>query len=201
MGEIVGAQDKAKQLNDFNQKYLDIVHDRSSKLSDSKKVKVYYAQGDDGLQTTPSHSTHGQLIDLVGGTNVADSVAQGNTTNGVQVSIEQVMSWNPDKIVTNDPEFYSKVYSDSNWGKLDAVKNKEVYLSPQSPFKWFDRPVGANMIIGVPWTAKILYPDDYKDINMVDATKEFYGNFYHFDLSDDQAKQILLDSGLKESNL
>ena len=201
MGEVVGAQDKAKELNDFNKKYLDIVHDRYSKLSDSDKVKVYYAQGDDGLQTTPSHSTHGQLIDLIGGINVADSVAQGNTTGGVQVSIEQVMSWNPDKIITNDPEFYAKVYSDSNWGKLDAVKNKEVYLSPQSPFKWFDRPVGANMIIGVPWTAKCLYPDDYKDINMVDATKEFYSDFYHFDLSDDQAKEILLDSGLKESNL
>ena len=201
MGEVVGAQDKAKELNDFNKKYLDIVHDMSSKLSDSDKVKVYYAQGDDGLQTTPSHSTHGQLIDLVGGINVADSVAQGNTTNGVQVSIEQVMSWNPDKIITNDPEFYAKIYSDSNWGKLDAVKNKEVYLSPQSPFKWFDRPVGANMIIGVPWTAKCLYPDDYKDINLVDATKDFYSNFYHFDLSDNQAKQILLDSGLKESNL
>ena len=201
MGEVVGAQDKAKELNDFNQKYLDIVHDRASKLSDGDKVKVYYAQGDDGLQTTPSHSTHGQLIDLIGGINVADSVAQGNTTSGVQVSMEQVMSWNPNKIVTNDPEFYAKVFSDSNWGKLDAVKNKEVYLSPQSPFKWFDRPVGANMIIGVPWTAKVLYPDDYKDINMVDATKEFYSNFYHFDLSDDDAKQMLLDSGLKEANL
>jgi len=57
------------------------------------------------------------------------------------------------------------------------------------------------MIIGVPWTAKVLYPDDYKDINMKDATKEFYSNFYHIDLSDDDAKQILLDSGLKESNL
>ena len=201
MGEIVGAQDKAKELNDFNQKYLDIVHDKSSKLSDSDKVKVYYAQGDDGLQTTPSHSTHGQLIDLIGAINVADSVAQGNTTSGVQVSMEQVISWNPDKIITNDPEFYAKVYSDSNWGKLDAVKNKEVYVSPQSPFKWFDRPVGANMIIGVPWTAKVLYPDDYKDINMVDATKEFYSNFYHTDLSDDDAKQMLIDSGLKESNL
>ena len=201
MGEVVGAEDKAQQLNDFNNKYLDIVHDKSSKLSDSDKVKVYYAQGDDGLQTNPSHSTHGQLIDLVGGVNVADSVAQGNTTSGVQVSMEQVISWNPDKIITNDPEFYAKVYSDSNWGKIDAVKNHEVYLSPQSPFKWFDRPVGANMIIGVPWTAKVLYPDDYKDINMMDATKEFYSNFYHFDLSDDQAKDILLGSGLKEENL
>ena len=201
MGEVVGAQDKAKELNDFNDKYLDIVHDRSSKLSDSDKKTVYYAYGDDGLQTSPSHSTHGQLIDLIGGVNVADSVAQGNTTGGVQVSIEQVISWNPDKIITNDKEFYDSVYSDSNWGKLDAVKNKEVYLSPQSPFKWFDRPVGANMIIGVPWTAKVIYPDDYKDINMVDATKEFYSNFYHFDLSDDEAKQLLLDSGLKEANL
>ena len=36
---------------------------------------------------------------------------------------------------------------------------------------------------------------------MKDATKEFYSNFYHIDLSDDEAKQILLDSGLKESNL
>lgn len=201
MGEVVGAQDKASQLNDFNNRYLDMVHDRASKLSDGDKRTVYYAEGDDGLQTSPSHSTHGQLIDLVGGKNVADSAGQGNTTSGIQVSIEQVISWNPDIIITNDPEFYSKVYSDSNWAQINAVKNKEVYLSPQSPFKWFDRPVGANMIIGVPWTAKVIYPDDYKDIDMISATKEFYSNFYHFDLSDDQAKQILLDSGLKESNL
>ena len=201
MGEIVGAQDKANELNDFNNKYLDIVHDRASKLSDGDKRTVYYAQGDDGLQTNPSHSTHGQLIDLIGGANVADSLNQGNTTTSVQVSMEQVISWNPDLIITNDAEFYAKVYSDSNWGKLDAVKNKEVYLCPQSPFKWFDRPVGANMIIGVPWTAKVIYPDQYKDIDMVAATQEFYSNFYHIDLSNDDIKQMLLDSGLKESNL
>lgn len=199
MGEVVGAQDKAGELNAFNDKYLKIVKDKSSKLSDSDKKTVYYARGDDGLQTNPSHSTHGQLIDLVGGINVADAVGQ-NATGGVQVSIEQVISWNPDVIITVDPEFYASVYNDPNWGKIDAVKNREVYLCPQSPFKWFDNPVGANMIIGVPWTAKVIYPEDYEDINMVDATKEFYGNFYHMDLSDDDVKQILLDSGLKESN-
>ncbi len=201
MGEIIGAQDKAKELTDFNDKYLDIVHDRASKLSDSDRKTVYYAQGDDGLQTSPSHSTHGQLIDLVGGKNVADAANQGNTTSGIQVSIEQVISWNPDIIITNDQKFYDSIYSNPNWANINAVKNKEVYVSPQSPFKWFDRPVGANMIIGVPWTAKIIYPDDYKDIDMVSATKEFYSNFYHFDLSDNDAKQLLLDSGLKESNL
>lgn len=201
MGKIVGAEDKANELNDFNNKYLDIVHERSAKLSDGDKKTVYYAYGDDGLSTSPSHSTHGQLIDLIGGKNVADSLNQGNTTSGVQVSIEQVISWDPDIIITNNQNFYDSVYNDSNWAHLKAVQNKEVYLSPQSPFKWFDRPVGANMIIGVPWTAKVIYPEDYKDIDMVEATKEFYSEFYHFDLSDDEAKEILLNSGLKESNL
>ena len=50
IGDVVGAQDKAGQLNDFNNKYLDMVHDRASKLSDSDKKTVYYAEGDDGLQ-------------------------------------------------------------------------------------------------------------------------------------------------------
>ena len=199
IGEVIGAQDNAKKLTDFNDKYLDEVHKKSSQISDKKNV--YYAEGNDGLKTNPSGSVHGQLIDLVGGNNVANSLSQGNTTSGVQVSIEQVISWNPDVIITTDADFYAKVYNDSNWQSINAVKNHEVYLSPQSPFKWFDRPVGANMIIGVPWTAKVIYPDQYKDIDMVGATKEFYSNFYHYDLSDDQAKQILLDSGLKESNL
>ena len=201
MGKVVGAEDKANELNDFNNKYLDMVNEKSSKLQDSDKRTVYYASGDDGLQTNPSGSSHGQLIDLVGAKNVAYSASQGNTTSSIQVSIEQVISWNPDVIITTDPEFYASVYNDSNWAHIKAVQNKDVYLSPQSPFKWFDRPVGANMIIGVPWTAKAIYPDDYKDINMVDATKEFYSNFYHFDLSDDQAKEILTGSGLKESDL
>ncbi len=198
IGEVIGAQDNAKKLTDFNDKYLDIVHKKSPQITDKKNV--YYAEGNDGLKTNPSGSVHGQLIDLVGGKNVADSLSQGNTTSGVQVSIEQVISWNPDVIITTDPDFYAKVYNDSNWAGINAVKNHEVYLSPQSPFKWFDRPVGANMIIGVPWTAKVIYPDQYSDIDMLSATKEFYSNFYHFDLSDEQAKQILLDSGLKEEN-
>ena len=186
---------------DFNDKYLDIVHNKTSKLSEGDKKTVYYAEGNDGLKTYPSGSPHGQLINLVGGINVADSLNRGNTTSGVQVSIEQVINWNPDVIITTDPDFYNNVYNDSKWAGVNAVKNHEVYLSPQSPFKWFDKPVGANMIIGVPWTAKVIYPDLYSDIDLVSATKEFYSEFYHIDLSDDQVKQMLLDSGLKEENL
>ena len=94
----LGAQDNAKKLTDFNDKYLNIVHQKSGQITDKKTV--YYAQGNDGLQTNPSNSTHGQLIDLVGGENVANSLAQGNTTSGIQVSMEQIIKWNPDVIIT-----------------------------------------------------------------------------------------------------
>lgn len=110
IGDVLGAQDNAKKLTDFNDKYLDMVHQKSGQITDKKTV--YYAQGNDGLQTNPSNSTHGQLIDLVGGENVANSLAQGNTTAGIQVSMEQIIKWNPDVIITTNPDFYGKVYND-----------------------------------------------------------------------------------------
>lgn len=199
LGEVVGAEDKAKELSDFNEKYLSLVHEKAGDISDKKSV--YYAEGKDGLQTVPSGATQGQQIKLVGAQNVANELNYGNNSAAIQVSIEQVIKWNPDVIITTNPDFYKSVYNDSKWADIDAVKNHEVYLSPQSPFKWFGRPAGANLIIGLPWTAKVIYPEEFDNLNMVEITQEFYSNFYHVDLSQKEAKQMLLDSGLKDKNL
>ena len=200
LGKLLQSEDKANQLIGFNDKYLSEVQSTASSIPESERKSVYYASGEDGLSTYASGASHGQLISLVGGKNVADTEIQDSGSE-LTVSIEQVMKWNPDVIIATDEDFYNNVYTDSKWDNVKAVKNHQVYISPQSPFKWFDRPPGANIIIGVPWTAKVIYPDKYSNINMVDATKEFYSNFYHYDLSDDEAKEILTSSGLKESDL
>lgn len=199
MGKLLGEEDKANKLIDFTNKYLDKANTVSSSISDSEKKKVYYAEGTEGLQTDPSGSLHSQLIDIVGGENVAD-VAVQNGTGQIEVSIEQVIKWNPSVVITTDSTFYSKVYNDTKWANIDAVKNKQVYLSPQSPFKWFDRPPGANIIIGIPWTAKVIYPEKYSDIDLKKTTKEFYKEFYHYNLTDEEVLDILKSSGLKEEN-
>lgn len=198
MGTILGEEDKSQSLVDFNNRYLDIVQQKAASIPDDQRKTVYYAQGNDGLQTDPSGSAHAQLINLCGGINVADTEFSNSSTT--QVSIEQVLNWNPDVIITTDPDFYNKVFDDSNWQNVKAVQDGEVYLSPQSPFKWFDRPPGANVIIGVPWTAKIVYPDQFSEIDMIDATQEFYSEFYHVDLSQDQVRDLLISTGLKEEN-
>jgi len=58
------------------------------------------------------------------------------------------------------------VFSDPVWQNVKAVKDKQVYLAPNSPFNWFEGPPGVNSIIGIPWTAKVLYPDRFKDMDI-----------------------------------
>lgn len=198
LGKLLGAEDKAKKLADFNSNVQKEVKDVVSKIPENKRVTVYYARNANGLQTSPSGSAHTQSIELCGGINVAKVQVQGGM-GMASVSMEQVLSWNPDVIITSDPTFYANVYSNSSWSGITAVKNKRVYLSPQAPFKWFDQPTGANMILGIPWTAKILYPDKFKNLNLKSDVKEFYSEFYHYDLSDDEINKILEGSGMNST--
>jgi len=200
MGKILKAEDKSKSLIDFTNTYLNKANSISSSIPDSEKKKVYYAEGIEGLQTDPKDSIHAQLIDIVGGKNVADVQLTGEVGQ-VEVSLEQVINWDPEIIITTDESFYKNVFNNPNWKNIKAVKEKQVYLSPQSPFKWFDRPPSANTIIGILWTAKVIYPDKYSDINLKKEVKYFYKEFYHYNLSDDEVYDLLENSGLKEENM
>lgn len=82
---------------------------------------------------------------------------------------------------------------------MNAVKNKQVYMVPQSPFSWFENPPGANSILGIAWTAKVLYPDKFQSMDLKSLTKEFYSDFYHYNLTDSEVSNLLSSSGLNQS--
>jgi iron complex transport system substrate-binding protein len=90
-----------------------------------------------------------ETIELIG-CNVA-----GGTSGGLaNVSIEQVLLWNPDVIITIDLEFANTVRSDPSWASVKAVRDNRVHLSPKMPFG-VDFPPGPNRLIGLWWLAKI----------------------------------------------
>lgn len=190
IGMLLGAEEQAESLSEFYNRVLSTVTSRVASVPDNEKVRVYYAEGPKGLQTDPSGSMHSELIELAGGINVADcalTAGMGMTP----VSMEQVSKWNPDVIIAGDPGFYASIYNDTLWQPIPAVKNHRVYLVPQSPFTWFDRPPGVNRIIGIPWTAKVLYPEKFTDLDLSALTKEFYAKFYHYELSDDEVNSLV----------
>ena len=196
MGTVLGKQDQSNELISFYNNVMNQVNSTVSTIPDSQKKKVYYARSADGLTTFAPDSPQTQLINICGGKSVVQSpVASG----GMSVSMELVLQWNPDVIITSSPQFYSSVYSNQEWQSINAVKNKQVYLTPQDPFNWFESPPGANTIIGIAWTAKVLYPDKFNDMDLKSLTKEFYSKFYHYNLTDSDVSSILNSSGLNGS--
>ncbi len=197
MGTVLGETNKSDELVNFYTKVLKQVNNTVQTIPESEKKKVYYARDADGLSTFAPGSPQTQLIEICGGINVVQAPVTSGDGGAMTVSMEMILQWNPEVIITSSPDFYSGVYSNSLWQNINAVKNKQVYLVPQSPFNWFESPPGANTIMGIPWTAEVLYPDKFKDMDMKGLTEEFYSEFYHYNLTDEQTSNILNSSGLK----
>ena len=120
----------------------------------------------------------------------ARNVAGGTRGGLATVSIEDVLVWNPDVIITIDKDFAENVYSLPAWRPVAAVRAKRVHLSPKLPFGWVDFPPSVNRLIGLWWLAKILYPELFPE-DLRTLTREFYQRFYHVPLSDAQIDRVL----------
>ena len=197
LGDLLGQEDRAKELGDYCKETIENSKKLAGEISDDEKVSVYYATEDEGLTTNVSGSLHTQAIDLVGAINAAE-VEVEKMSGGVEVSMEQVLNWNPDKIIASkgrdgNEGAYDVVTSDDKWSTIDAVKDGEVYEIPNEPFNWFDRPPSVNRIIGVRWLGNIIYPEVF-DIDIKEETKDFYKMFYHYELDDEEVEEILENS-------
>jgi iron complex transport system substrate-binding protein len=195
LGDILNKEEKAKELIGFIETYIDPALAKGKTISGKKKKRIYYAEGLQGLKTDPSGSVHSLLIDLVGGINVAevDILPGKGMTN---VSLEQIYVWNPDLILVwsgnfDEMDSYKYIKTDLSWKKLKAVRNNYVYQVPWRPFGWIDRPPGINRLIGIIWLSNLLYPDIYNYGSLTGITKEFFSKFHHYNMTDEEALEIL----------
>ncbi len=195
IGKLLKREDRAGQLADYCDGVVREAQNASATLTDSDRMSVYYAEGGKGLNTDPAGSEHTEVLDLVGGYNVA-TVGEDASGYGMSpVSMEQVLAWNPQVIlVASDPAQESNVYeqitTQGQWSTVTAVKDHAVYQIPRGPFDWFDRPPSISRILGVRWLGNLLYPDLYK-YDMKAEVKQFYKLFYQMDLTDEQLQTLM----------
>jgi iron complex transport system substrate-binding protein len=192
IGDLLDADKQADALIAYYNGVLAEVREKVASVPESKRTRAYYAEGTNGLVTDPIGSQHSQLIDVCGGVNVADCpMASGRSRTAV--TMESVLLWQPEVIIASSSEFLAYADMDPSWQRIPAVKSGRVHLIPTRPFNWFDRPPGVNRIVGVPWTAHLLYPDLFPDQWLEKKVKEFYSDFYHYELSDDELATLLVD--------
>ena len=155
MGELFGVEETAEQLAAYAERTLDDIANMD--IPEGDKVRMYYGNGEDSLETAPAGSSHGAIIELVNAVNVADlELGDGGR---VQISAEQLLAWDPDVIVVNgEPKSdipgasaADAILSDPAYATLTAVQEGRVYGTPNAPFSWVDRPPGPNRIVGMRW--------------------------------------------------
>jgi len=185
LGALIGRREAGEDYARLAEDTIETVTGRIAKVPRDKRPRVYYARGPRGLVTGLGGSINVETIELL-----ANNVAGGTRGGLANVSIEQVLLWNPDVIVTIDRNFAETVRSDPAWSSVKAVRDGRVHLSPKMPFGWVDFPPSVNRLIGLRWLGRILYPELFPE-DMRALTRAFYQRFYHVALTDAQIDHVL----------
>ncbi|MDV7210993.1 ABC transporter substrate-binding protein [Azotobacter beijerinckii] len=194
LGEVLQRPQQGKALADFVATRLEPIAERARSIPADKRVRVYYAEGPDGLSTNPAGSSHTQLLDFVGAVNVAQ-VANLPDEGMSSVSLEQLYLWQPDLILVWTPAAdrlttWKAIAENPLWQPVNAVKQGRVLQIPWLPFSWLDRPPGSNRILGAFWLARTLYPEVFP-FDLTSLTQEYFRLFYHRDISAADAQYLL----------
>jgi iron complex transport system substrate-binding protein len=190
LGEVLGVAERAEKIARAVEDIIGLVDTRLKDVPESARRRVYLARQANGLETGLRGSINTEIIERAGGLNVAErTTGRGGIAN---VSVEQLLAWAPDTVVTWDRNFFTRVYDDPVWAAVPAVQAKRVYLSPRLPFGWIDAPPSINRFIGLRWISSLLYPDRFPE-DFGDVVRAFFRLFYHID-PDDAALERLLDA-------
>jgi iron complex transport system substrate-binding protein len=194
LGEALERREHAEKLRDFIVRHVDPIAARARAIPEKARVRVYYAEGPDGLSTNPAGSSHTEVLDYVGGINAAQ-VRNLPGEGMVKVTLEQLYLWRPERILVWTPgaeqqTTWRAITENPLWRKLEAVSKGKVTQIPWLPYSWFDRPPGSNRVIGALWLSQHLYPDVFKH-DMTALTQEYSRLFLHKELSAADARYLL----------
>ena len=150
-----------------------------------QRPRVYYARGPRGLETGLGGSINVETIELL-----AQNVAGGTRGGLANVSIEQVLVWDPEVIVTIDQDFAARVYDDPAWAPVAAVREQARASVAQAAVR-----LGRFSAVGEPPDRAVVagedplsgrFPEDLRALG-----RDFHTRFYHVTPSDAQIDRVL----------
>lgn len=184
LGAVFGAPKRAQDVWDIYEAKMAAVEEGLADLDPADRPTLlllqYNSRGAEiALEVPPAGYIQTAMARIV----QADTLWLNATSGGgwSVVNLEQIATWNPDKIVIIsyfDPvdEVVARLTGDPNWQGLAAVQNGEVYGFPVEYYSW-DQP-DTRWILGLTWLAKTVHPEQFSDLDMGEEIFEFYSDLY-----------------------
>lgn len=164
-GALFGKDARAQEVIDEMEKLFRMIKERVDRIPPDRRLKVIHLGG---KPTTVSGAVGvtNDLVTIAGGVNIGGEIKDRNA----DVSVEQIIRWNPDVILIWGNAGYGPEWllENSQWRYVKAVQEKRVYKLP----KWSTwSPRLAPIAL---WVAMKLYPEKFRDISFEEVTKNFY---------------------------
>ena len=178
IGKVTNTADKANALLGFISEQTEHL---TTSLASAEKPKVYLAGNSNLLSTAGSAMYQSDMIRLAGGANVAADITD---TYWVEISYEQLLTWNPEYIILASDATYTveDVMTNPNLAGCEAVKNGKVFKMPSKAEAW-DSPVPGG-ILGAVWLSSVLHSDICTEASVNDIIDTYYETFYDFKYSE-----------------
>ncbi len=190
LGDLLNMKDEAQTLAAYCEK----IYDRTVSIAGSvEKANVLYVTGDAGQNVIASGSYHAEILDLLAN-NLAVVDDPSSKGTGNEVSMEQILTWDPDVVVFAPESIYATVQDDAAWQSVTAIKNGAYYEVPFGPYNWMGFPPSVQRYLGMMWLSKVLYPDATVQYDLFDDVHEYYELFYHCDLTRAQYDALVANS-------
>ncbi|HML61173.1 MAG TPA: ABC transporter substrate-binding protein [Solidesulfovibrio sp.] len=192
-GELLGDKARGEALAAYAEKTLTSVRQGVATIPEDKRLRVYYAEGEDGLSTDGQGSFHTQVLELAGGLNV-HRTPPSRISGMDKVTMETVIGYAPQVIVAQTPKARAAILSSPTWKVIPAARDGRVLGLQTRPVNWFDRPPSFMRLLSLKWMAQTLYPDVFA-YDMVKETREFFKLFWNKDLTEAEARALLEPAG------
>ncbi|AFM28053.1 ABC-type Fe3+-hydroxamate transport system, periplasmic component [Desulfomonile tiedjei DSM 6799] len=168
-GRLFQKEEQVQQSIILMERIFDLIRERVSAISDSEKKKVLWLGRSPTTVAGRTGIPHDTFM-MIRGENVAASIHEENT----EVSMEQIIAWNPEVIfIWGGAQYKSKDIMDSDqWRHVTAVKQGRVFKAPHWS-RWSPR-----LALVALWMAKRTYPEHFRDVNLEAVTESFFQKLY-----------------------
>ncbi|NTV42645.1 MAG: ABC transporter substrate-binding protein [Syntrophobacteraceae bacterium] len=193
-GNVFRKEARAEKYVLYLENTVALIQSRTRDIPREQRKVVYNGYSPNRLVTLGGDSFMTERIEMAGCRNAAEAIMTGGKKEGlhvglVEVSMEQVLFWNPDIMVIDicEPE---RLFQEAKWKTVKAVQNRKVYKEPVGIFIW-NRPTAESAVLHPLWLAKLAYPDRFKDIDLREEVKKFYREMMSFNLTDGEADALI----------
>lgn len=197
MGAIVGTKEEGQRYQQFYQQILEMVHSRVASIPDSERVTVYHSS-QEATRTDSANTLAADWTRAAGVKNVSVDQDLKYSDGDYYASLEQILLWDPEYILINNPDVVGYIIGHEQWRPLQAVKNNRVLPLPMGITRWGHFNSLETPLVTL-WTAKTVYPELFTDVDIYPIIHDFYAQFFDWDLDQATMDRMLKSQGMREA--